>query len=680
MQALRIREAQLSLILEGVQDHAISMLDPNGAIVTWNATAERIKGYALEEVRGKHFRMLFTEEDKRAGVPERELAIARATGKFQGEGYRLKKDGTLFFASVSLSALRDEQGELQGFVKVTHDITERVYARRRAEALNQDSLALSATLDEQAMLSNFVRALCVRFADVALIDFIDAQRRVSRGPVACASSELETEILAQRAVAKPDFSQRPLSWMVDGKAHVLRDSAFDAAWESFFVARSSMIVPLAARGTVFGALVLARRSEDFDNHDVQLGEELGRRLSVAIDNAQLYESEQNARKQADLANQAKDDFLANVSHELRSPLNAILGWTRILRTGCVSQEKQQHALDVIERNALTQVQLIEDLLDVSRIVNGKLQLELGTLDLVLLARQAIDALRPASEAKRLRIATSFDSNVAAIVGDANRLQQVVVNLLSNATKFTPPEGFIHVKVTSNDARVSLSVQDSGCGIAPEFLPRLFQRFNQADTTGCRAQTGLGLGLAISQHIVELHGGCIDVESPGAGKGAAFTVTLPRCAPSRPTATEDNARSELIGLKVLVVDDEQDERDRVAAVLTKCGAIVCTAESAEQALDKLRTEKPNVMISDIGLPVTDGYELIHKVRTLPSDEGGRIPAAAITAHSRANDRRKALDAGYIMHIAKPIEPSELIEVVVNLTRFGVFKIPDQSSSR
>jgi PAS domain S-box-containing protein len=582
LQALRIREAQLTLILEGVQDHAISMLDPNGGIVTWNATAERIKGYTLEEVRGKHFRMLFTDEDKRAGVPERELAIARAEGKFQGEGYRLKKDGTLFFASVSLSALRDERGELQGFVKVTHDITERVHAQRRAEALNLASLALSTALDEQAMLSNFVCALCGRFTDVAMIDFIDAQGRASHGPIACANSDLETQTLAQRAGVEPDFSQRPLSWLVEGKAVVLLDSVTDAAWTASLGARNSMIVPLVARGTVFGALVLARCSEGFDSQDVQLGEELARRLSIAIDNAKLYESEQKARKQADLANQAKDDFLANVSHELRSPLNAILGWARILRTGRVSEEKQERALEVIERNALTQVQLIEDLLDVSRIVNGKLQLELGAVDPLLLARQAIDALRPATEAKRLLVTTSFESGIAAIDGDANRLQQVIVNLLSNATKFTPPEGSVHVKVTSSNSTVSLSVQDSGCGIAPEFLPQLFQRFKQADAKGSRARAGLGLGLAISQHIVELHGGRIDVESPGVDKGATFTVTLPMSA-AQSRAAEPDATSELMGLNVQVVDDQKDDRDLAAAILTKYGALVCPAEDEEQAL-------------------------------------------------------------------------------------------------
>ncbi|MEO6419613.1 MAG: hybrid sensor histidine kinase/response regulator, partial [Polyangiaceae bacterium] len=364
------------------------------------------------------------------------------------------------------------------------------------------------------------------------------------------------------------------------------------------------------------------------------------------------------------------------------PLNAMLGWTRMLRSGDLSSEKHDRALETIERNAVTQAQLIEDLLDVSRIISGKLRLDVQSVELAHIAEHAIDALRLASEAKNVRILTTIEDNAGQIMGDPHRLQQVVWNLLSNALKFTPRGGRIHLAVQRVDSSLKLSVADSGRGIAAEFLPHVFERFKQADGATTRAYGGLGLGLAISRHIVELHGGTIEVQSKGEGQGSTFTVLLPvspirqetRGTASRLASVAGappfEPRAELKDLRVLVVDDEEDARDLLVAVLEKCGSIVTAAGSAAEALEKIRAEVPDILLSDIGMPGEDGYALIRKVRGLDHASGGNIPAAALTAYARAEDRRKALDAGYMMHVPKPVEPAELVAVIANLTRFAV----------
>lgn len=442
--------------------------------------------------------------------------------------------------------------------------------------------------------------------------------------------------------------------------------------------RQLVCVPLSPRGKVVGAIsfVSAQSGRSFSSFDIQIAEDLALRMGLAIDNAMLLESEQNARMQADLANRAKDDFLATVSHELRTPLNAMLGWTRMLRTSELSPQKREQALETIERNAIMQAQLIEDLLDVTRIISGKMRLELQQVTLTHLIVHVLESLRPASEKKRLRISVHVAEKLDPLVADSNRIQQVLWNLVSNSIKFTPEGGSIQVHVESSPESVVLRVIDSGLGIKPEFLPLVFERFKQADGAITRAHRGLGLGLAISSHIVELHGGTICVESEGEGKGATFTVVLPRkresTVPTKPSIRAPEApvpyQPELCNLRVLVVDDEEDGRDLLTAVLQRSGASVMAAESAAEALELLRTHKPDVLVSDIGMAGTDGYDLIRRVRALPAEEGGATPAAALTAYARAEDRRKALDAGYMMHLAKPVEPAELVAVIMNLARF------------
>ncbi|HEX2735797.1 MAG TPA: PAS domain S-box protein [Polyangiaceae bacterium] len=1105
LESSRASEARLSLILEGVQDHAVSMLDASGAIVTWNAAAERIKGYRLEDVRGQHIRFVFTEQDRARGVPEAELDVARRTGKYQGDGWRQRKDGSLFYANVSLSALRDEDGNVTGFVKVTHDITERLLAQRGLELLSDVSACMAATFEEpdrlvaqfaQVLLRNFSEFIAVEMVDEfgavdsVYLRHIDPEREQvllalprssptgKRSLIASAPSEaairrsgaelFENEglsanraalvaksaprhalllpllargrtlgVLALGRDARPfdaadirlgeevarrlslavdsgrlldlaqagerrlhlaleagrmgawewDISRNRVTWSptledihgiargsfagtfeaytadmhpedrervltalqaalrqgtthhvtyrivrpdgqtrwLDAHATVSRDvtggalrlvgvcadvterllaqetliaserrfrAVFDNALDGMLLTseaglvldanpaacsllglapehligralldfivpgpntaaprasgtalergemrvlrndgtildvehsttahivpgqhfsvwrdvtarrrseeslsfladasktlastldyrvaianavklavpriadlanvdmlepdgtlnrvavahadpervelvrelwrrwpdneknehgagkvvrtgvselhadvsdtllaqrvsdpdllervraiglRSSICVPLLVRGRAIGAMTLlsAESGRRFGNHDLAIAEDLGRRLAIAVENARLYDSEQQARRNADTANRAKDEFLATISHELRTPLNAMLGWTRILRSGALEATKHNKALETIERNAVNQAQLIEDLLDVSRIISGKLRLNVESTDLVHVIEQTVDSLRPASEAKAITMLCDLVPRPATILGDEHRLQQVVWNLLSNAIKFTPSGGHVVITLKRSSAGYEFTVSDTGCGIKPDFLPVVFERFKQADGATTRAHGGLGLGLAISRHIVELHGGTIEVSSQGEGKGSTFTVVFPTSVTATEPAVESSRgstqriekRPEFAGLTVLVIDDDVDGRELVGSVLSDCGLQVISAGNAIEGLAALQRSKPDLLLSDIGLPGEDGYSLIRKVRALPHEQGGGIPAAALTAYARIEDRRKALDAGYMMHLSKPIEPAELVAVVTNLLRFA-----------
>jgi PAS domain S-box-containing protein len=393
-------------------------------------------------------------------------------------------------------------------------------------------------------------------------------------------------------------------------------------------------------------------------------------------NQVLLVSEQEARRQAEIANRTKDEFLATVSHELRTPLNAILGWTRMLRTGAVEPKALSRVLETIERNARAQTQLVEDILDVSRIIAGKLRVNIQKTDLHGVARAALDSVRPAAEAKGVVLAAELEPGSGEFCGDPDRLQQVIWNLLSNGIKFTPKDGQVVLRIERAKSDVRIIVSDTGVGIAPDFLPLVFDRFRQADSSITRTQGGLGLGLAIVRHLVEVHGGSVLAESEGEGKGARFTVQMPVRAvipvpeplaaggseplpsPAKPPIV---AETLLAGLDVLVVDDEADARDLVTAVLVRCGAQVRTASSVEGAILRLRERRPDVLLSDIGLPSEDGYALIRRVREIDPE----VPAAALTAYASPDDHRRALAAGFHAHVAKPAEPSDLALLVASL---------------
>jgi signal transduction histidine kinase/CheY-like chemotaxis protein len=394
--------------------------------------------------------------------------------------------------------------------------------------------------------------------------------------------------------------------------------------------------------------------------------------------ADLLAREQSARLEAERVNRVKDEFLATLSHELRTPLNAIVGWTHVMRTGSLDAATTERAIETIARNANLQAQLISDILDVSRIVAGKLRLELRAVDLREVVREAMETVKPAVEAKGIQLEAVMDPAAGPITGDPNRLQQVAWNLLSNAIKFTPRGGHVQVRLEAVASSVVLTVQDNGPGIEPGFLPHIFERFRQADASSTRPHGGLGLGLAIVRHLVEMHGGTAEAANRSDGSGAIVWVTLPRrgvadseeAAPVEKTATADDPAwmdraPKLANTTVLVVDDDADARSLIQFVLESCGARVRAAASAAEGLRVLREWKPDVLLADVEMPIEDGYSLISKVRALAPAEGRSTPAAALTGYASAQDRMKALQAGFQLHVAKPVQPAELATVVATL---------------
>jgi PAS domain S-box-containing protein len=417
--------------------------------------------------------------------------------------------------------------------------------------------------------------------------------------------------------------------------------------------------------------------------------------AVLAERERLLARERAAREEAERVGRAKDEFLATLSHELRTPLNAILGWAHILRTGGVPPQDVATGLETIERNARLQTQLIEELLDMSRIISGKLRLDVQPVDLQLVIADAVESMRPAADAKNIKLHKLLDPSASTINGDPNRLQQVLWNLLSNAIKFTPKGGNVQVILRRVNSQVEVSVSDTGQGIHPDFIPQLFNRFTQADASSTRRHGGLGLGLAIVKHLVELHGGSVRASSPGEGQGSTFTIRLPLSIVRQHTPLErtvkpradaaaadaeaesfsllvgrDEQRVDLAGVRVLVVDDELDARVLIRRVLESCHAEVVLADSAAAALETLERagdgeRPPDVLVCDIGMPDVDGYQLLQRVRSLQGAEGKRLPAVALTAMARSEDRRRALLAGFQLHVAKPVEPVELVVAVANL---------------
>ncbi|HEX3129178.1 MAG TPA: response regulator [Thermoanaerobaculia bacterium] len=402
-------------------------------------------------------------------------------------------------------------------------------------------------------------------------------------------------------------------------------------------------------------------------------------FDAVVTDYRLLERERAAREAAEAASLMKDEFLATLSHELRTPLNAILGWAALLRSGNLQGDRLRQALESITRNARSQARLIDDLLDVSAIMSGKMSLNSQPVDLANVAEAAMDAVRPAADAKRIHLESDLSAwprGMGLVWGDPDRLQQVVWNLLSNGVKFTPEGGTVKVCLDIDRDQARLIVIDNGPGIDGTFLPHVFEPFRQEDGTITRSHGGLGLGLAIVRRLVELHGGTVRAESDGPGFGAAFEVRFPLRVPEperrlrEPQFREEPRPSfhcppNVPGLRILVVDDEADARDLVSTLLERCGARVRVASSAREALEEMKRFRPDVILCDLAMPGEDGYALIRRIRALPASEGGRVPAAALTAHARAEDRRKTLLAGFNMHVPKPVDPEELLAVVASL---------------
>ncbi len=495
---------------------------------------------------------------------------------------------------------------------------------------------------------------------------------------------------AEEAIGKPVTMLIPPDHIDEEPAILARLRAGDRIehYETIRVTKNGRLIDISLtvspikgpNGQIVGASKIAR--------DITEQRQARQALSAAYEAAKQAraEAEQAALEKERLYHQAeessrlKEEFLATISHELRTPLSAILGWTRMLRLGQLSGEDHAKALDTIERNARAQAQLIDDLLDVSRIITGKLRMDVRPSEPNAFIDAAVEAVRPAAEAKGVRVQKVMDTGAVSIPGDPVRLQQVVWNLLSNAIKFTPRGGRVQIRSERVNSHLEIVVSDTGQGISPDFLPHVFDRFRQADQKTSRQHGGMGLGLAIVRHLVELHGGTVQADSAGPGQGATFTVQLPispiyqvdatagRVHPgARDLLPANEITDRLDGLVILIVDDEPDTRELLRQGLEYCGATVRVAGSAAEALKALATEVPDILISDIGMPNVDGYELIRQVRTLQTEEGRRVAAIALTAYTRVEDRLHALRAGYDMHVPKPVELTELCAVSASLTR-------------
>ncbi|HEX8874975.1 MAG TPA: ATP-binding protein, partial [Nitrosospira sp.] len=443
-----------------------------------------------------------------------------------------------------------------------------------------------------------------------------------------------------------------------------------------FYTRLRILQPLAELGRQVAGLTRGIRPSRYGRRPSNEVAKLSEALAVAdAEKRQLLENEHIARTEAERASHLKDEFLATLSHELRTPLNAILGWAQLILSGNMKQEDIHKGLETIERNARAQNKLIEDLLEMSSIISGKVRLDMQRLDATSLIEAAVESVKPTAQAKGIILTKTIDPQAGWILGDSNRLQQIFWNLLSNSIKFTPKGGRINIIVEQWGSFLEIRINDSGLGISPEFMPFVFDRFRQGDASLTRQYGGLGLGLAIVKQLVELHGGEVRAESAGTGKGSSFIVNLP-LSPENESARTHRYTSErkifpgktpsLAGLKALVIDDESDARELIKRILTRCEASVTTAASAAEGLELVKAGRPDVIISDIGMPGKNGYQFIHEVRNLPAKDGGQTPAIALTAFARPDDAAKARDAGYQRHLSKPVDSLELITVIGELT--------------
>jgi PAS domain S-box-containing protein len=654
-------EERFRLLVESVRDYAIFMLDPDGHVLTWNAGAERFKGYRADEIIGQHFSRFYPSEALTSGLPDHELKVARQTGVFEDEGWRVRKDGTLFWANVVITAMRDARGELMGFAKVTRDLTQR---RAHEEELRRSEERFRLLIEGLAEYAIFM---------------LDPNGYVATWNIGAERIKgyTATDIIGQHfSVFYPDEAKE--SRWPDHELQVAAETGSfnDIGWRvrkdgTTFWANVTITALRDDTGKLLGYAKLTR--------DMTEAKRIEAIESINQQREEMLDAERSARMTAQRATRLKDEFLATLSHELRTPLSAILGWTQVLLRGAAPKgpEEQKRAIEIIDRNARAQVQLIDDLLDLSRIMTGKLRLDLHQVAFSSVVEAAVDSAKPAAEAKGIRLRAILGAGRDIVSADSSRLQQVVWNLLTNAIKFTPKAGQVQVLLQRVNSHLELSVSDSGIGIPAHYLPHVFDRFSQKDTSTTRAFGGLGLGLAICKQLVELHGGTITAVSEGEGKGATFSVHLPvsivqldnSSAPRIHPTTEAQpgeilSLPRLDGVHVFAVDDEPDARDLLRTVLEDQGAQVSSFASAEAALEALKTLKPTILVCDVGMPKTDGYQLIRKLRAEEA-RGDRIPALALTAFARAEDRKRSLIAGYQAHLAKPFDVGELVLVIAGL---------------
>jgi len=696
--ALRESEESYRELVENAND-IVYTLDFQGRITSVNKAAETITEYSQNELVGRDIVEILTPESV---VAAQQMLTNQASGA-ERANYELdvvSRTGKVITLEVSSKLIYKNLAAV-GIQGIARDISSR---RRAEEALRQaDQRALSEYERLLERISILAQALGAArepaavfrglkdFTKISIpcdgffVSLYDAGRDVRTACYAWGDGEeLDVSELPPMPVT---ISGGPNSRAVRTGQIIITDDYMQATRghpgvivgpDNGLRPQSSIAVPMAVMGRILGTIEVQSYQRSAYRQEHATAMSMAANLTaVAIENVRLLKRESDARESAEESNRLKDEFLATVSHELRTPLTAILGWARLLESGSLDDEISRQAVETIWRNAKAQAQIVDDILDVSRIITGNLYLDLHPLEVVPVVETAINVVRPTAEAKSIRIDAELDNVPAVVLGDANRLQQVIWNLLSNAVKFTKSGGRVLVKLRQVGAAVEISVTDSGQGISRDFLPYVFDRFRQADSTTTRQHGGLGLGLAIARHLVEIHGGTIQAESGGEGKGSSFTIRLPLVDSSVRDSKPDEAKSVasrasqpyqmLSGLRVLLVDDDADTLQLMTTALTSRQATVTAVSSAGEAIEAIKANRPDVLVSDIAMPDEDGYGLIRRIRSLEDYSSSDIPAVAITAYAKEEDRHRALSSGYQIYLAKPIELTELVSVVAKAAR-------------
>jgi PAS domain S-box-containing protein len=688
---------RLAAIVES-SDDAIVSKSLEGIVTSWNGAAERMFGYSAAEMVGHSIRHIIPD-DRQSEEDDVLAKLRRGERVDHYETWRRRKDGTLLPISLSVSPIRNRNGIVIGASKIARDISQRRQAEAERERLLAISQSQAAIMDRLNQVGSVVASALDR--DVIIQAVTDAATELTTAQFGAffrtvvdehgesykldAVSGVPRETLADSPVPRdislfdPTFRGRAVlrSDDVTKDTHYGDHPPHPGRLTEHLSVRSCLAVPVRARsGEVLGGLLFGHPDvARFTDQHERLATGIASWASVALENARLYLGVQEA-------NRLKDEFLATLSHELRTPLNAILGYARMLRAHIVAPENQQRAIETVERNATSLTQIVEDVLDVSRIVSGKLRLDVQPVDLSEVVRSAVDAVLPAATAKGVRTETSFEQQGVPVYGDAERLQQVVWNLMTNAVKFTPSGGLVQVCVTRLQSHVEVVVRDTGIGIAAEFLPHVFEPFRQADGSINREHGGLGLGLGIARRLTEIHGGTIGASSDGPGLGATFRLTLPLLAPQSararggrvPAHQDDDAghpeqtlMPDLHGVRVLAVDDEPDALYMVREILEAAGAQMWTASAGAEALEMVAGVRPDVLIVDLGMPRMDGYEFLAHVRGHAERSVRDVPAAALTAYARSEERMRSLRSGFQLHVTKPIDPVELMAAIAALAK-------------
>jgi PAS domain S-box-containing protein len=683
----------LSAIVQSTDD-AIIGKNLDGIIMAWNHAAQQMYGYTAEEAIGQSIRIIVPpdRQDEETDVLER---IKRGEKIDHFETIRCRKDGTCLPVSLTVSPIRNESGAVIGASKIARDITDRKRAEEEAERehrrtvfLAQMAETLSKSLDYQQTLKSITTLAVPSIADWCAADVLGDDGEISRLAVAHVDpAKIELAKQLRERYEDPTAPYSVTSVIRTGTAAMISEITDDMIVAAAhrdeervrlvrsLGLRSYLCVPLTAGTRTLGALTLATAESGrrYTEEDLRFAEDIASRAAMAVENARAYEQLQRV-------NRLKDEFLATLSHELRTPLNAILGYARMVRGGMISGEKLARAVETIERNSVALAQMVEDILDVSRVVSGKMRLNVQSVDLPLVLDEAVQTITPAADAKRIKIQTVIDPHVSPVSGDPDRLRQVVWNLLSNAVKFTPKDGRVQLRLERVNSSLEIVVSDTGIGIPQDFLPHIFERFRQADSSTTRQHAGLGLGLAIVRNLVEMHGGTVSAASGGPGEGATFRVRLPVMIVHREHHPEERRvhphhdhpavlteLPDLSGAHVAAVDDDPDALALLKEILESAKAQVTTATSGDAGLEAIHGTHPDVIVADLGMPSMDGFEFIERLRRSDDPSARDIPALALTAYARMEDRAKALQGGFEMHLAKPVDPVELVSAVQALAR-------------